>query len=164
MLDARALIEKHRSKGALVDTNLLVLLLVGLVGKAKIEQFKRTRNFTAGDYEILRSLVGVLGRLFTTPHVLSQVSDLTDLPGQDRARVRDLFSTVVEQTEEFYTPSKELVQDALFTRLGLTDAAVANVCARGILVVTVDLDLHIALQTHGADSLNFNHVRAMGWS
>ena len=28
MLDAGALIEKHRAKGALVDTNLLVLLLV----------------------------------------------------------------------------------------------------------------------------------------
>ena len=40
MLDARALIEKHRSKGALVDSNLLVLYLVGLVDKGRILTFK----------------------------------------------------------------------------------------------------------------------------
>lgn len=107
---------------------------------------------------------GALGGLYTTPHVLSQVSDPTDMSGPDLARVRALFSTVIEQTEEFYTPSRELVKDPVFTPLGLTDAAIATVCSKGILVVTVDLDLHIALQNRGADSLNFNHVRAMGWS
>lgn len=164
MLDAPALIEKHRSRGALVDTNLLVLLLVGSVSKARIGRFKRTQNFTTGDYETLQRLLGVLGRLFTTPHVLSQVSDLIDMPGKDLVTVRSLFSQVVEKADESYTPSSDLIKNALFTRLGLTDAAVAKVCSKGILVVTTDLDLHIALQTRGADSLNFNHVRAMGWS
>jgi hypothetical protein len=46
-LDAKALIEKHRAKGVLVDTNLLVLLLVGAVNKQRIPRFKRTAgNFT----------------------------------------------------------------------------------------------------------------------
>ena len=36
MLDAPALIEKHRSRGVLVDSNLLVLLLVGSVNKQRI--------------------------------------------------------------------------------------------------------------------------------
>jgi hypothetical protein len=31
MLDAQGLIEKHHGRGALIDTNLLVLLLVGAV-------------------------------------------------------------------------------------------------------------------------------------
>ena len=70
----------------------------------------------------------------------------------------------MEQTHEDYTPSKELVKDALFNRLGLTDAAIAKVSSKGILVVTADLELHIALQARGADSLNFNHVRAISWS
>jgi hypothetical protein len=53
MLDARALIGKHRSKGVLVDTNLLVLLLVGLVNKRRIRRFKRTRDFTPADFDLL---------------------------------------------------------------------------------------------------------------
>jgi len=40
--DARALLEKHRGKGVLVDTNLPVLLLVGLVNRSRITRFKRT--------------------------------------------------------------------------------------------------------------------------
>jgi hypothetical protein len=40
MLDAQALIEKRRSKGVLVDTNLIVLLLVGSVNKRHIGTFK----------------------------------------------------------------------------------------------------------------------------
>ena len=71
MLDARALIEKHRSKGVLIDTNLLVLLLVGLVNKRRILDFKRTQNFTIEDFDILLRLVNWFGKLFTTPHVLS---------------------------------------------------------------------------------------------
>jgi hypothetical protein len=42
MLDSLALIEKHRAKGVLVDTNLLVLFLVGLVNKRRVPEFKRT--------------------------------------------------------------------------------------------------------------------------
>jgi hypothetical protein len=164
MLDARWLIEKHRSNGALIDTNLLVLLLVGLVNRRRIPQFKRTQNFTSQDFDALAALRNWFGKLVVTPHVMSQVSDLIDISGQDLARVRAFFRQFVEQAEEFYAPSRELVQDALFSRLGLTDAAIATVCSKGILLVTADLDLHLALQRRGADSLNFNHVRAMGWS
>jgi DNA-binding GntR family transcriptional regulator len=39
MLDAAGLIEKHRGKGVFVDTNLLVLLLVGLKPR-RIPNFK----------------------------------------------------------------------------------------------------------------------------
>jgi hypothetical protein len=83
MLDAFALIAKHQAKGVLVDTNLLVLLLVGLVNKRRILDFKRTQNFTIEDFDLLSRLISWFGKLFTTPHVLSQVSDLTDLASKD---------------------------------------------------------------------------------
>lgn len=164
MLDALGLIAKHRSKGVLVDSNLLVLLLVGSVNKQRILGFKRTRNFTVEDFDVLLRLVNWFGNLIATPHVLSQVSDLTDLPGKELSRIRKLFSNLVGQMEESYDPSKSLVADPLFSRLGLTDAAVATVCSRGILVLTADLDLQLALQIRGGDALNFNHVRPLGWS
>jgi len=164
MLDAGALIEKHRSKGVLVDTNLLVLLLVGLVNNRRIVDFKRTQNFTIEDFDMLSQLIAWFGKLITTPHVLSQVNDLTDLPGKDLKTIRGLFSNLAEQMEESYDPSRSLVADPLFPRLGLTDSAIATVCSREILALTTDLDLQVALQRRGADALNFNHVRPLGWS
>jgi hypothetical protein len=53
MLDASALIEKHRAKGVLVDTNLLVLYLVGTVNPRRIPNFKRTGDFNIDDYNLL---------------------------------------------------------------------------------------------------------------
>lgn len=96
--------------------------------------------------------------------MLSQVSDLTDLPGKDLGAVRRLFSSLVDQMEECYDASKVLVTHDVFSRLGLTDAAIATVNARGILVLTTDLDLQLALQHRGADALNFNHIRPLGWA
>jgi len=109
MLDAGARIEKHRSKGVLVDTNLLILLLVGLVNKRRILEFKRTQNFTIEDFDTLSRLISWFGKLVTTPHVLSQVSDLTHLPGKDLRTIRGLFSSIVEQMEEAYDSSRVLV-------------------------------------------------------
>jgi hypothetical protein len=164
MLDALALMNKHRSKGVLVDSNLLVLYLVGSVNKRRIVDFKRTQNFTIEDFDLLLRLLDGFGKLITTPHVLSQVSDLTDLPGKELLTVRSLFSSLVERAEESYDDSRGLITHDLFSRLGLTDAAIATVCSKGILVLTTDLELQLALQERGADALNFNHVRSLGWA
>ena len=73
MLASEALIEKHRGKGVFVDTNLLVLLLVGSVNPTRIANFKRTQSFTVEDFRILSRLVDWFGKpLVATLHVLSQ--------------------------------------------------------------------------------------------
>ncbi len=161
VLDAEALIKKHRGKGALVDSNLLVLLLVGLVNKHRIQNFKRTQDFTVEDFDLLVRLIAWFGKLFATPHVMSQASDLADLRGDELRQVRRLFRSIVERMTESYDPSRVLVGDPIFERFGLTDAAIAKVCTRGILVVTADVELQLEIQRRGADALNFNHARML---
>ncbi len=164
-LDSRGLLDKHKGRGVFVDTNLLVLFLVGSVNRRRILNFKRTQNFDVGDFDLLLRLINWLGpRLVSTPHVMSQVSDLTDLPGKELHEVRRLFCAAVETIEEIYDPSRGIVEDALFARLGLADAAIASACSKGILVLTSDLKLHLALEERELDTLNFNHVRALEWA
>ena len=163
MLDAAALIEKHRGKGALVDTNLLVLLLVGAVNRQRIPKFKRTQGFSIEDFDLLVRLLEHFGTLTATPHLLSQASDLADLTGRELHQVRETFKLIVDQNDEVFDASRVLVADPIFQRFGLADAAVAKVSARGILVVTSDVQVHLALEHRGWDALNFNHVRPLGW-
>jgi hypothetical protein len=47
--------------------------------------------------------------------------------------------------------------------LGLTDAAIAMLQSRKLLVLTVDLNLWLALQRRGVDAVDFNHLRALNW-
>ena len=163
MLDPAALIERHRGKGALVDTNLLVLLLVGAVNKRRIPKFKRTQAFSIEDFDLLVRLIDCFGKIVATPHVLSQASDLSDLDGRELGQVREKFRLIVDQIDESYDPSRVLVPDPMFERFGLADAAIAKVNSRRILVVTADVRLHVALQQRGWDALNFNHVRPLAW-
>jgi hypothetical protein len=48
--------------------------------------FKRTQDFTIEDFDLVARLICWFGKLIATPHVLSQVSDLTDLPGKGNPR------------------------------------------------------------------------------
>lgn len=92
------------------------------------------------------------------------MSDLTDLAGKEHLASRQLFKKlVIEQIEETCDASRLLVADTCFDRLGLTDAAVATVCSRGVLVLTTDLRLYRMLQEGNIDAVNFNHVRPLGW-
>jgi hypothetical protein len=162
MLDVRGLLQKHRGRGVFVDANLLVLLLVGRVNPSRIYTFKRTSDFVAGDFELLESLVAWFGHpLFATPHILSQLSDLTDLSGYERTVIRDLLKTTIEDIEETYEPAKALVNHPAFKRLGLADASIVKVSERNVLVLTSDLNLQHALSSSGLDAINFNHVRAL---
>ena len=74
-----------------------------------------------------------------------------------------MFKLLVEEIEEFYDASRMVVGDPAFDRFGLTDAAIAATCARGVLVLTTDARLHLALQGRGIDAVNFNHIRLLVW-
>jgi hypothetical protein len=163
-LDAAGLIKKHKARGVFVDTNLLVLLLTGLVNPNRIGTFKRTGDFELADFHLLQDLVNWFGApLYSTPHVLSQVSDLTDMGGRDGKLVRKLLKGLISTVDEKYDSAQQLADTTFFERLGLADASIATVCNHDILALTADFDLYITLASRGLDALNFNHVRAMQW-
>jgi rRNA-processing protein FCF1 len=163
MLDAAGLIEKHRSKGVLVDTNLLVLYLVGKVNRNRIRESKRTEAYTIEDFDLLEKLISWLGGLVSTPHVLAQVSDLTDLKGKESTAARGQFRNLVEEVEERQEAGRTIVADQCFERLGFTDAAIATLCRNNVLVLTADFDLWDTLTRRGIEVVNFHHIRTSAW-
>ena len=143
----------------MVDANLLVLLLVGRANRHRVAGFKRTSSYSVQEYVLLEQFVAYVGGVVATPHVLAQTSDLTDMPGEEGARVRLLLASRVGISTEIFDPSGELVKDGLFVRLGLTDVAIAAVAARGQLVLTADLDMQVALSARGLDVVTFAWLR-----
>ena len=163
MIQVDGLISKHRTNGLLVDANLLVLYLVGKTNKRRIPAFKRTQQYTIEDFELLEILVSQFERMLTTPHLLTEASNLAALQADELGILRGVFKEMVGGMEEFYDESRSVVADTAFARLGLTDAAIATLCRRSMLVLTDDLQLHLALVNRGADSINFNHIRTFFW-
>ncbi len=158
-------LDSGRQARLLVDTNLLVLFVVGSVNPNRIEQFKRTRQYTGADYELLlRVLAWFDGQLYTVAHVLAEVSNLTDLTGSELPRARQVLEETIQVLAEPVMPSARAAQSGIYGALGLVDAALASVAGEHkCSVLTDDLDLYLALGRLGIDVLNFTHLRKHAW-
>ncbi len=60
----------------LLDTNLLVLLIVGRASPAFVGAHKRTHSYRSEDLPLLEALLAKAARIVTTPHVLGETSNL----------------------------------------------------------------------------------------
>lgn len=147
----------------LLDANVLLLLYVGTFDPGLIARFKRTRQYTPEDFQRLQQVLSAFSQIVTTPHVLAEVSNLSGhLPDHLRGQYFARLASSVAVLAESHTFAAALVEEPIFVRLGLTDAAVAQLARdESLTVVTADLDLHLHLQTVGVNTLNFNEVSSL---
>jgi rRNA-processing protein FCF1 len=130
----------------------MILWMVGRSNRRGIERHKRTAAFTPDDYDRLDQLIGEFQRIVTTPHVLTEISNLIPEHAAD-------LRSWVSQAHELWSQSVTLVEDSCFLPFGLSDAAISSVAAQNFLVLTSDAALCAALQKQGRDVINFNHLR-----
>lgn len=161
---ADELLTRYRNAGVLVDTNLLLLFFVGAFRKSEIGKFKRTVQYTAEDFDKLVIVLHYFQKLVTTPHILTEVSNLAgQLAEHSRTGFFDQFRRAIELISEEYTPGSEIAATNEFARFGITDAAIVRHAKSKYLVLTDDFRLSQYLQANGADALNFNHIRRLNW-
>ena len=144
----------------LIDTNLLLVLIVGSHDRDQVERFKRTRAYTADDYDLLTRFIGSFGELAVTPNVLTEVSNLVgQLSEPLRGRVLSSLAMLAVQVPERYFPSSDVVRHSDFLRFGLTDVSVLLTAREKVAVLTDDLPLYLKLSAMDAYVVNFNHLR-----
>ena len=149
--------------GLLIDTNLLVLLAVGSVNRNRIENFKRTRQYTKSDYDLLVRIVGKRA-LYTVAHVMAEVSNLTDLKGGERLRARQVLAETLVILQEPHVPSILAAGSSPYESLGLTDSAITQVAREHLCtVLTDDWDLYHSLSREKLPVYNFTHLRQYSW-
>jgi len=156
----------YQPKGLLLDSNLLVLLIIGSLEAKRIETFRRTRNqgFTQQDYLLLQRVSVAFAKMVTTPHILTEtVNFVRELDGHVGDSALQLTSKLIQCFKERRPESKKLVQSDFFPRFGLTDTAILDLPPKKYLVLSVDAPLVIALQKKGIHAINFNHIRQTNW-
>ena len=112
------------TRGFFIDANLLVLLVVGSVGRDLIAKHRRLRHFMAEDYDRLRRLIHRVDRVFVTPNTLTETSNLLAQHGEsERSRFFRRLRHIIERSEEIVVASRTAAANRAFSRLGLADAA-----------------------------------------
>lgn len=144
-----------------LDSNLAVLLVVGQVSKALVGRHKRLRSFSPADFDRLLGFIREAGVLVTTPNALTEVSNLAHFGLHEplRSEVMRSLAAVIASMRETYVASNHIVTFDEFLRLGLTDTAWLACLGPTDLLLTADLDLHLAARSRGLNTINFNHWR-----
>lgn len=144
----------------LIDTNLLLLLIVGLYDKNIIGIHKRTKGFTPEDYDLLIRQINGFNTLWITSHCLAETSNLLKQTHKDQAvKLLYYLSQFCRTTRESHISKKYIFDNEAYLSLGVSDTGLVQKSKRVNCVYTVDLDLYIKLSNIGQRVVNFNHLR-----
>jgi hypothetical protein len=160
------LLVRYHPKGILLDTNLLLLLFVGLLDSDLVNNFKRTKNqqFTEKDFLLLAGIVKNFSKIVTTPHILTETSNfIFQLDGKKQQLALQIIAENIQSFKERSKESKKLVLAGEFFNFGLTDTAILDLPPKKYLVLSIDAALVIALQKKGVDAINFTRFRQINW-
>jgi predicted nucleic acid-binding protein len=142
---------------AVVDTNLLVLLVVGSASRRYIARHKRLSEYSVDDFDMLGLILSEFSEIVLLPHVLAEASNfarMIDVPA--RAQVQAALRTLIATCMELPVPSIDGAQRREFLDLGLTDAIILHVCSMATAGVAPTLVT--------ADSKLANAANALGYS
>ena len=150
--------------GHFIDSNLLVLAVVGSVDVAIIPRHRRLEGYTAADFETLRAILDRGRQIFVTPNTLTEASNLLRQHGEpERSRLMDQLRYLINESEEIVIISAQASANSEFSRLGLTDAALLEAVSEERPLITVDLNLYLAALTKGYNAaVNFREFMALG--
>lgn len=153
------LIDKHRSNGLLIDTNLLLLLAIGSMKRGLIEKFKRTDKYLREDFQKVAEIRRQFTKHFITPNILTETDNLgRQLPESDWPAFAEVMLSLTRSLTEQYVPSHSVTTSGLYAKYGLSDVASLTI-GQPFLLLTDDLKMYGAALGSGIDAINLNHLR-----
>ncbi len=146
------------AKPVLIDTQLLILLIVGLTNPDFILRHRRLAPvYNQKHFGALQTILAKAPKLVSTPHILAETSNLLRQSSDPmRSQIMETFKNFIICADERAVLGVRAAEHAVFIRLGLTDAAILSLDPAEVQVLTVDHDLHIASSQEGFDVVNIS--------
>jgi hypothetical protein len=113
-----------------IDTNLLVLLVVGSASRDYIARHKRLDGYTVRHFDDLVALISVFSEIVLLPQIVAEVSNLVrQIEGGPQRRIQSALRTLIENCREFPAESLSGALREEFLELGITDSVVLHFCS-----------------------------------
>ena len=158
------LVSQYRNRGALIDTNLFLVLVVGNVDPRLIGTTARTDGYSAAEYERLRDVLVHFNRFVILPQILTEAGNLLKRNCPTANTLLDLTLELARfvhagETREARVASKRVTLHPTFLQLGYADAAILTAAAGKYLLVTADGPLQGMAWSAGVDVLPFQWLQ-----
>jgi hypothetical protein len=146
-------------RSILIDTNVLMLLIIGTWHREGVPRHRRTAIFTVTDFDLLQEQLRRFDRVVTTPGIVTEASNLM---GNDfHETIAPTFIGVCTPIVEITHPKAEVMAAEGFPRLGFADASAIGALDAETILLTDDLSLYSQALYEGYDAINFNHLRQL---
>jgi hypothetical protein len=153
------LLEPYLGWPVALDSNLLLLYWCASFDPMLVLTFKRLNAFHSEDIYVLGETLTAFGELRTTPHVLTEVSNLANgLPSWKKPAWSQHIAEGIVLIPEVYEAASTIMTDAESAEFGLTDAALMRL-AEDHVILTIDWHLANLLSSRGRAGINFKHLR-----
>lgn len=162
------LISEHQAYGVLIDTNLLMLYLIGIfdLDKLKPDRIpKRINKYSIDNFQQLKTLVSFFKHKYTTPGVLVETWNFLEnmFDEQYFRSFRDFIAKEFKVYRERLLAKNDIMAEENFLELGFTDCSIQEAASfHNLLIVTDDLAAHIKFSRQGLSSLNMTNIM-QGW-
>jgi hypothetical protein len=165
MKNLNHLIRKYKSNGVIIDTNLLLLLIVGYYDKEFISQHRRLSKYDVKDFEWLVSFIRHFNKIIITPHILTELSNLSFTMSEPK--LNEYLKILIDILRDFNEESlnlKKILNLDLLLKLGVTDSAYIEIAKeKKYLVITDDFDSFVNMVKIKIDAINYNYIKDYIW-
>ncbi|WP_397447760.1 hypothetical protein [Polaribacter sp. R77954] len=126
----------------LIDTNALIVLIIGLIDPRLINKHKRTSIYEEEDFEDLISFVGDFNELVVLPNVWTEVDNLlNNFKGNRKTEYIEQITSTIKLTTEKILETKIATESETFYDLGITDSLLFEYSKKCELLITSDSSL-----------------------
>lgn len=134
----------------IIDSNALVVLLIGLMDPRLLRNHKRTSIYDENDFYELLQAIGGLKQIIILPNVWTEVDNLlNNFSGQYKYDYILTIANLIKESTEIYISSETVVERFEFYELGLTDSLILEEAKRCQLLITSDSRLSDFAIAHG---------------
>lgn len=126
----------------LIDTNALIIFLIGLIDPKLINTHRRTSIYEEQDFFDLSSFIGDIKNLVVLPNVWTEVDNLLNNFGRGHKEkyIQEITQTIKLTTEKFLETEKATNSFGFFD-LGITDSLLLEYSKECELLITSDSKL-----------------------
>ncbi len=143
-----------------IDTNALVLLIVGLMDKNLIQRHKRTSSYTKEDFNELSFLIKNPSLLIAPTNVWTEVDNLlNDFRGIHKSEYYLLLRNLIIKTTEEYLASQDIIENKSFQTIGVTDSILLDLSIKSGHLITSDYVLTNIARAKGIKVYNLQEQK-----
>ncbi|MEJ7693979.1 hypothetical protein [Daejeonella sp.] len=125
----------------LVDTNSLILIVLGLMDPRLINTHSKTSIYEEEDFNHLMIFIGDLKNIIVTPNILTEVDNLlNNFSGNLKYPYINAFIRLIKESSETYIRSTEVEAHKFFI-FGLTDSIILELAPKIDCLITSDSKL-----------------------